>query len=133
MENFPRAQRLIITNNVRVMQTYGEQFEVAFLDGSYMDVLTCVRDHIHEGFRLLTHPLAGSMKPNQTPFRTVMLEKGATTDYRSVEIIENCILAAGKFQKQRPTPQWDEKCLGDFRTIDLSFMKHVERVAASAL
>lgn len=124
---------MIITNNIRVVETYGNQFEVAFLDVSYMDVLIAIRDRVHQGFRLLTHPLAGSMKPNQTPYRTVMLEKGPAMDYRSLELIESCILTAEKFQRNRPTPHWDEKSLQDFRTVDLSFLKHVERVATAAL
>lgn len=100
------------------------------MNGSYMDTLIAIRDHIHEGFQLLTHPLAGSMKPNQTPYRTVMLEKAAAMDYRSLELIESCILSAQKFQKQRPTPRWNDKILDDFRTVDLSFIKHV--VSSSA-
>lgn len=133
MQEFAIGQRLIITNNIRVMETYGKQFAVLFLDISYLDVLIAVRDHVHEGFRLLTHPLAGSMKPNQTPYRSIMLEKAAGLDYRSVELIESCILTAEKFQRNRPTPIWNEKCLQDFRTVDLSFLKHVERVSVWAL
>lgn len=133
MQDFAIGQRLIITNNIRVKETYGEQFTVLFLHVTYLEVLIAVRDHVHEGFRLLTHPLAGSMKPNQTPYRSILLEKGAGLDCRSVELIENCILTAEKFQRNRPTPNWNEKCLRDFRTVDLSFLKHIERVSAWAL
>lgn len=133
MQDFAIGQRLIITNNIRVKETYGEQFTVLFLHVTYLEVLIAVRDHVHEGFRLLTHPLAGSMKPNQTPYRSILLEKGAGLDCRSVELIENCILTAEKFQRNRPTPDWNEKCLRDFRTVDLSFLKHIERVSAWAL
>ncbi len=104
-----------------------------FLEGGYLDILIAIRDHIHGGFRLLTHPLYGSMKPNQTPYRTVMLEKGEAMDFRSLELIETCITAAEKFQRNRPTPHWDERILEDFRTVDLSFMKRVERVASAKL
>lgn len=34
-----------------------------------------VRDRIHEGHLLLSHPLSGSVKPNETPYKSVMIVK----------------------------------------------------------
>jgi hypothetical protein len=41
-------------------------------------VLLTVRDHIHSGARLLTHPQAGSVKPYETPYRSVLVYRPET-------------------------------------------------------
>ena len=64
----------IITNNQMCLVKYGDQIQVEYLDGqSYMDVLVKVRDYIQNGWCLETHPMTGSLKPNQTPYKSVMV------------------------------------------------------------
>ena len=57
---------IIITNNPLVPQMLDEEHEVDYSEISYEDVLGKVRDRIHEGHLLLSHPLSGSVKPNET-------------------------------------------------------------------
>ncbi|HAZ36265.1 MAG TPA: GrdX protein, partial [Clostridiaceae bacterium] len=59
---------IIITNNPLSKEFFNDKYEVQFINGSLMDVLIKVRDLIHKGYVLLTHPLMGSVKPNQTPY-----------------------------------------------------------------
>ena len=54
---------VIVTNNPRVRDELGKEFEVDFADITYREVLCKVRDMIYEGHKLLTHPLSGSVKP----------------------------------------------------------------------
>lgn len=118
--------KVIITNNSKVYDKYNSKFNVVFLEkGSYTDVLEKVRDHIHLGFKLLTHPLAGSLKPNQTPYKTVIIAKSDRSDYESIILIENSIEAAHKFLRLRATPKWDDKILNDFKTVDMSLIDNV--------
>lgn len=116
---------LIITNNPKVSQNYRQRFQIQYLErGDYLSVLVKVRDVIHAGGRLLTHPMAGSLKPNQTPFRSVMLTEGKEgIDWADLEMIENSIAACHKFMDGRKTPIWTEKIRNDFATIDLSLME----------
>ena len=89
----------IITNNPLVLEKLGETHNVVYKEISYEEVLEEVRDRIHEGHLLLSHPLSGSVKPNETPYKSVMLSKGkGEMDERSLSIIENAIQACGKFQ-----------------------------------
>ena len=116
---------IILTNNPDVEEALKDK-NVLWIDGTYRDVLIKARDLVHQGHRLLTHPLMGSLKPNETPYRTVAVssEKGAL-DTDSLLLIENAIETFDKFaQVTRPdrginTP---ERMLADFRMIDLSLI-----------
>ena len=79
----------IITNNPLSKKTFEPKYRVEYIDGSAMDVLKKVRDNIHLGHKLLTHPLMSSVKPNETPYRTACLSlKKENLDIQSLEIIE---------------------------------------------
>ncbi|WP_130862419.1 GrdX family protein [Bacilliculturomica massiliensis] len=124
---------LLITNNDKAKKfcmDCRKEVEVIYLaDGTYLDVLLRTRDYVHRGYRLLTHPLCGSVKPNQTPYRSVLLEKQSAREenFRSVELIENSIDAARKFMRNRGTPRWNERTREDFKTVDLSFLTVYEQ------
>ena len=55
---------LLITNNPMVNIKQFDAVEKIFLENEgYLGVLHFVRDKIHQGHTLLTHPLSGSVKP----------------------------------------------------------------------
>ena len=118
---------IIITNNEKVYNKFIKIMDVVYLEESnYLDILLYVRDKIHDGHKLLTHPLSGSIKPNETPFKSIMIS--STTgefDTQGLLIIEESILTAKKFINNKPTPNWVERVLDDFRVIDLSLMENV--------
>lgn len=117
----------IITNNRLCLVKYGDQVPVEFLEGKgYMDVLLTVRDYIQKGWRLETHPMTGSLKPNQTPFKSIMISDlpvDREEFYEQEITIENGISACWKFQSIRKTPDWPENLLEDFRIVDLSLIE----------
>ena len=123
---YPEGAALIILTNNPDVETKLKDRNVLRIDGTYRDVLVRARDLVHQGHRLLTHPLMGSLKPNETPYRTVAVssETGAL-DMDSLLLIENAIETFDKFaQVTRPdrganTP---ERMLTDFRMIDLSLI-----------
>jgi hypothetical protein len=82
----------------------------------YLEILKLVRDRIHLGHRLLTHPLAGSVKPYETPYRTILMsaEKG-NLDEKALNIIEESIETCKKLMKNR---NWNDDVLKDFQLID---------------
>lgn len=117
----------IITNNRLCLVKYGDQVPVEFLEGKgYMDVLFTVRDYIQKGWRLETHPMTGSLKPNQTPFKSIMISDlpvDREEFYEQEITIENGIMVCRKFQSIRKTPDWPENLLEDFRLVDLSLIE----------
>ena len=81
----------LVTNNDRVYEKYREDMEVLLLD-SYRDVLLKVRDLVYDRHILLTHPQASSLKPNQTPYRSIMVyPKGEEDNMKDIMLIEKCI------------------------------------------
>ncbi len=113
---------MIITNNPLIREKLGESHTIIYKDISYEDVLKEVRDRIHEGHRLLSHPLSGSVKPNETPYKSVMISKGkGEIDEGSLAIIENAIQACRKFvfKSDRYKPEVYE----DFRLIDWTLLE----------
>ncbi len=116
----------IVTNNPMSKIKFESKYIVEFVEGPQMDVIKKVRDYIHKGHRLLTHPLMGSVKPNETPYRTICVSKDVIigTDLKSLDIIENSIYTTEKFLKDFKTPNWSEKILLDFQLIDSDLIDH---------
>ena len=76
------SKYMVITNNPLVRSRLDDTHEVIYLELSYEELLKVVRDRIYEGHRLLTHPLSGSVKPKETPYKSVLISerKGAADD-----------------------------------------------------
>lgn len=123
--------KYIITNNEKVRDRFENTLPVEFVEdhSTYETLLYVIRDKVHAGDKLLTHPLSGSVKPNETPFKSVIMEKGNSLDNQSLSIIEAAIATMKKFQSMEKTPQWTEKVMDDFRVVDLDIMTNtIERL-----
>lgn len=119
---------LIITNNPMIQENVTGK-EVIMLDTDYIGTLKECRDLVHKGYELLSHPLYGSVKPNETPYRTVIIKKGKSLDTNSLNLIEEAIETAEKFKNNKLTPMWTEKVLDDFRVIDFDIMRNtIQRI-----
>ena len=112
---------IIITNNPLVKEKYVDK-EVEYKDISYLDVLQLVKNKIALGHKILTHPLSGSVKPKETPYKSIMItkDKSESVDFDSLSIIENAILTCNKFKERRE--KWTEKVLEDFRLVDFTLI-----------
>ena len=109
----------LITNNPVVKNRLGERYDVEYHDASYLDILTLARDYIHQGHKLLTHPLSGSVKPKETPYKSIVISYAAgKLDVQSLSIIEESIACVGRFV-DRDIP---ESALKDFMEIDCSLI-----------
>lgn len=117
---------VIVTNNDRVFEKYQNKTNVVLLH-TYEEVLIKVRDMVYDRHILLTHPQASSLKPNQTPYRSVMVyPKGESDNTKDVLLIEKCIETFHQWQEIACTPKdYDTGVSDDFKTIDLSVIDHV--------
>ena len=112
---------IIITNNTMVRDEFAGKYQVEYEDISYEDVLRKVRDRVYAGHKLLTHPLSGSVKPNETPYKSVMIStEPEKLDLESVEIIERAIHSCGKFEFR--SDKYRPEVYEDFRTIDFTLI-----------
>ena len=85
------SQCLLVSNNTSFS---GLVSEMEAVDGSSYDVLTRVRDYVHRGAIILTHPLCGNMRPTQQPFRSVIMQifpEPHPVDEPSLTLIENAL------------------------------------------
>lgn len=119
----------ILTNNSLAADELGATHDVRLIDGKLIDVLVKARDLINEGDVLLSHPLYGSVKPNETPFRSILLQQGKSkngelpppADPDSVRLIGNAIRAFEKFIDKKEVT--DPRLLEDFMVVDLSLLR----------
>jgi len=117
---------IIVTNNPKVFQKFNGKYEIEYLENkSYLDVLLMVRDKLHKGHKLLSHPLSGSVKPNETPFKSILIsQKKGKIDFGSLSILENSIATYEKFIKIKRLPDWNQDVVVDFMVVDLSLLEN---------
>lgn len=117
---------IIVTNNDRVVDKWDGMVEEMHMVETYEQVLYKVRDLIHTGHKLLTHPQASSLKPNQTPYRTMIVYGGKETiSMEDISLIENAIETFQKWNEIKRTPEYSETISEDYKTIDLSMIENV--------
>lgn len=109
---------MIVTNNPQVRDRYEAEGEaVLFQPGSILEIMTAIRDLVHQGHKLLTHPLSGSVKPGHTPYKSVLVStETGTTDMDSVLLIESAFAALGKFQDR--SALYSDAILQDYQMVD---------------
>lgn len=113
---------LILTNNPLVLKKLDGRRNVIYKKISYEDILKEVRDRVHEGYTLLTHPLSGSVKPNETPYKSVMMgAKKGNVDPEALRIIEFAISSCEKFQVKYD--KYHEDVYEDFQVIDWTLLE----------
>lgn len=119
----------VITNNSNLLEDGAldrfDMDEVIYLDTlDIIEVMKTVRNYVHKGYKLLTHPLSGSVKPVETPFKSVAISVDPTTlDMQSLTIIEDAIMMAEKFKRtENRALTIPENILDDFRLIDFGLI-----------
>ena len=126
-----KEETILVTNNDRVYEKYRTVCNVILTD-SYESVLIKVRDLVYDRHILLTHPQASSLKPNQTPYRSVAVyPRGSEDNMKDILLIEKCLEVYYQWQEIAPSPKrYSPKVDNDFKTIDLSvvdgFMPRIE-------
>jgi len=107
----------IISNNPLVNLKYKDLYPMDYLeDATFLEVMEYTRSKVHSNYEILTHPLTGSVKPGETPFKSIVISEEATKlNFDSLKLIEDAIITTKKFILQR---KWTDKIIGDFKLID---------------
>ena len=136
---------IILTNNPDLEGLAPQNMRSFLINGEASTVLTAARDRIHLGAKLLAHPMAGRLRPNETPYMTVFLaEKGSrpaaeqapgdawpmaeishevSLELPSLEIIEYCLAEERKYASM--PKKYDDALLSDLRFISCELAKVV--------
>ena len=115
---------LILTNNPLVpacMEGRG-LYTVRFQpERSFREILVEARDLVYAGHVLYTHPLAGSVKPNETPYKSLIVSREAHGfDAQHGEMIASAIAVLDKFKPLGRT--FPPSVLEDFQLIDYTLL-----------
>ena len=121
-----------ITNNPLVKER--GFWELEYYDTDVLGLFHLVKSEVEAGYKLLTHPLSGSIRPDITPYKTILLSAGAGAerDFDSQSIIENAIRYAEDLYRLRRVPiykRWDSMTKKDFQIVDLSIIERALEVA----
>lgn len=122
---------ILVTNNPKVFNKYGkpgvDRFltQCKYLEGqAFIHVLEWVRDRVHEGHQLLTHPLTGSVKPYETPYKSVLIAaEKKRLDMDSLKIIEDALTLTKKFLEDYEPRELPERIHQDFQLIDYNLIE----------
>ena len=100
----------------------GEQYEMRLIpEGTLRDVLVAVRDLVYEGHTLFTHPLSGSLKPNETPYKSIAVSKTPHAfSAAEAEMIASAILTTDKFVPR--VREIGERIKADFQLVDYTLI-----------
>lgn len=118
-------KNILVTNNP-YFQINGNMYEekIEYLDYDYLNLLYFVRDKVHLGHRILTHPLSGSVKPNEIPYKSVIISSSINSiDFESLQIIENSIQVSKKFIDMGLKIIDEPRAYNDYEIVDLSLIK----------
>ncbi len=115
---------LILTNNPLVPACmegrglYTVQFQP---ERSFREILVEARDLVYAGHVLYTHPLAGSVKPNETPYKSLIVSREPHGfDAQHGEMIASAIAVFDKFKPLGRT--FPPSVLEDFQLIDYTLL-----------
>ena len=116
-------ETVLITNNVDLCRSVKSG---RFVGGSSLDVLVAVRNFVHLGACLLTHPLCGNLRPYQQPFRSVLIGErpGELVDLDSLSMIEEAVAVYQACRGRLLMPEnLDEDRRADYAFIDAELMR----------
>lgn len=112
----------VITNNPLVKEELSNKEDICYFEATYEDILLEVRAYIYEGYKLLSHPLSGSVKPGETPYKSVLIStKKESVDIQSARIIEQALETRKKFVDR--TKDLKESVLSDFQMVDMTLLE----------
>lgn len=114
-----------ITNNDEVAECVDE---ARFVEGNAISVLTIARDMVHQGWKLVASPLYGNFKPNQQPYRTIVLSrenKGIrdTVDGYSLQLIEAAMKIYVECEIKRMPGDMPDQIDRDYKYVDFALME----------
>jgi hypothetical protein len=119
----------LFTNNPAVRDAYPGTAH--YIGGTVSDVFIAVRDAVHTGARILSHPLSG-IKPWESPYKSIAVslppaaETKTTLHYPSLQLIEDAlrrVSPCGQISRKREASGTDESLREDYRIIDLDLIK----------
>ncbi len=113
---------IVVTNNPLVKKELNDKENICYFEVTYREILMKVRDYIYEGYTLLSHPLSGSVKPGETPYKSILISsKKNKLDIQSIKLIEQALETYKKFNDR--TEGLRDDILSDFQIVDMTLLE----------
>ena len=112
----------LLTNNPKFLNYQNKKIKIKYYETNYFEILKKTRDLVHKNYEILTHPLYGSIKPNETLYRSIVVQKSDSLSINSLSLISEAIDTFMKFKNNKETPLWSEKIKEDFSVIDFDLI-----------
>jgi hypothetical protein len=91
---------LIVTNNPRVKEM--TDFRHCWVEGECREVIMQAYNFVAQGHQLISHPLAGSIKPNQNPYKSILISRlSGEVDIAALKLAENCLRKAEELMENK--------------------------------
>lgn len=120
-----------ITNNPLLLNKSFTALE--FYDTDVLGLFRIIISEVAAGYRLLSHPLTGSIRPDITPYKTVLLSASpGAVDPVSLQLIHRATNYTESLYRLREMPlytRWDARAREDFQVVDLSIVEQALEVA----
>jgi len=111
----------IITNNPLVKQILSDYYTVEYYEITYREILVKVRDLVYANYELLTHPMAGSVKPNETPYKSLVVgTEPKEFNMEHCDLMMNAMITFDKFRVL--DRHYSDYHLQDFQLIDYTLL-----------
>jgi len=111
----------IVTNNPLVRDCLSDWYQIDYHDISFREILVMVRDLVYAGHQLYTHPIAGSVKPNETPYKSIVVDKApGTFSMDEANLMANALITFDKFKPLNVV--YSDYHLQDFQLIDYTLL-----------
>lgn len=115
---------IVVTNNNSLIESekdFSEVIDYVFVDGNFLDVLVKVRDLVHMGHKLISHPLGASIRIMFSPVRSILLsDEKYEPDILSMEVIES---STEKYKATMQNRNIDFRNKKDYEFIDIELLK----------
>lgn len=115
---------IVVTNNNSLIESekdFSDVIDYVFVDGNFLDVLVKVRDLIHMGHKLISHPLGASIRIMFSPVRSILLsDEKYDADILFMEVIESSI---DKYKATMENRNIDFRNKDDYEFIDIELLK----------
>ena len=117
----PGHRYRIVTNNPLVRDCLSDWYEIDYREISFREILVVVRDLVYVGHQLYTHPIAGSVKPNETPYKSIVVDKApGVFSMDEANLMSNALITFDKFKPLNV--RYSDYHLQDFQLIDYTLL-----------
>ena len=111
-----------ITNNPLIIEHYNGNVEP--FEGTPLELFFAVKAEIMAGYKLVTHPLTGSIGSYINPYKSVILDvRKGPLDEESLQLIDKAIVYTKNLLPDYLNCVWDENSRRDFQYLDFDFVK----------